>query len=83
MFKATIPLNMRRMLPRGYISLFFWVCDEFCIPFGERDVVHWILCQDKARSTVHLSYLPAQTEDMGALLPVELLSRQERHQYLT
>jgi hypothetical protein len=84
MFEATDPQEIRRMLPGGYMSQFFWLLDEFCIQFGESDVAHYVLCHDEAHrdKRVHLSYLPAQTEGMGAVLPVDLLSDEERRQFL-
>jgi hypothetical protein len=84
MFKATAPREIRQMLPGGYMSQFFWLIGEFGIRLGESDVAHLLLCHDDANDaqSVHLSYLPAKTQDMGALLAVDLLSRKERREYL-
>jgi hypothetical protein len=82
MFKVTGPQQIRRLLPGGYMSQFFWLLDQFYVQLGESDVAHWILCHENAHETVHLTYLPAQTEGMSALLPIDLLSGKERRGYL-
>ncbi|MEO3923098.1 hypothetical protein ABGB07_04360 [Micromonosporaceae bacterium B7E4] len=82
MFKVTRPQQIRRLLPGGYMSQFFWLLDQFCVRLGESDVAHWTLCRENAHKTVHLSYLPAETEGMSALLPIDLLSGKERRGHL-
>ncbi|MEE6305992.1 hypothetical protein V1634_03985 [Plantactinospora veratri] len=85
MFRATRPQQIRRLLPGGYVFQFFWLLDQFCVRPGESDVAHWILCHENAGGDdgiVHLAYLPAETEGMSALLPVDLLSGKERRGHL-
>jgi hypothetical protein len=84
MFNASGPQQVRSLLTGGYMSHLFWLLDEFGVRLGESDVAHWILCRENANGdgAVHLSYLPAETEGMSALLPVDLLSGKERRRYL-
>jgi hypothetical protein len=72
------PRRVRRLLPGGYLR---WVDGVFRVAgtrLGVIDVAHWLVCVNGRRRTVHLAYL-ANDRRESALLPWELLTRDERH----
>lgn len=81
---ATAPKDIRRQLPGGFMFQLDWLLDRFCVRLGASDVAHWLLCRNQRRGdgTVHLTYLPAETDGTSAVLPVDLLSTKEQRRYL-
>lgn len=76
LFEVAEADQIRDLMAGGWESYLDKLLDAAGIRLGERDVAHWILCQEPGHGArVHLAYLPAAAGN--AFVPVDLLAPME------